>query len=419
MARYKLVSLLAALRLVWMIAFAFSLAGVPPAQAAEGAPGAEPIGLRYALVWRLKGDVVASSGGRERALREGDLVFVRERLRAGPTGEAVLKTDDAGMIAVRPRTEFVAERFSARGERGDGFVMRLFVGSLRIISGWVGSFGRDSHQVVTPTATIGIRGTDHEPFVLDADVDSADGIYRQGTYDKVNRGGTTLESAGKSVDIDPGKVGFVRASGKQQRTRALMTLLLPVILDRVPGFYVPGAFDAELDAYSPDADAAGQKQLAQKKRGAEVTPHVPPPTADECQPQTVARKWLAQLDTAIVRRDPAAVVALFATDASVRASVRNPEGGRTTLDLSRQEMADSTVAAVSGLTDYRQKRLSLKAGFDPSVPAGNCGEIWVKSAVVEQGKQSGKPYRFESTESYRLQLRDGAWVAVRAETTQR
>ena len=71
------------------------------------------------------------------------------------------------------------------------------------------------------------------------------------------------------------------------------------------------------------------------------------------------------------------------------------------------------MAAVSGLTDYRQKRLSLKAGFDPSVPAGSCGEIWVKSTVVEQGKQSGKPYRFESTESYRLQLRDGAWVAVR------
>ena len=54
MARYKLVSL-AALRLVWMIAFRLLSGWVPPAQAAEGAPGAEPIGLRYALVWRLKG----------------------------------------------------------------------------------------------------------------------------------------------------------------------------------------------------------------------------------------------------------------------------------------------------------------------------------------------------------------------------
>ena len=139
----------------------------------------------------------------ERTLREGDLVFVGERLRACPT-EAVLKTDDAGMIAVRPRTEFVAERFSAQGERGDGFVMQLFVGSLRIISGWWGVLARqspgrhaDRHHRDSRNRPRGLRPRRR--------CDSADGVYRQGTFDKVESRGTTLESAWKSVDIDPGR----------------------------------------------------------------------------------------------------------------------------------------------------------------------------------------------------------------------
>ncbi len=387
-------------------------------RAAEGTGAAEPIGLRFALVWRLKGEVQASAGGRQRVLKEGDLVYVGERVRAASQSEAVLKTDDGSLIAVRPGGEFSAEKFTARGERGDSMVMRIFTGSLRIITGWIGRLNRDNYQIITPTATIGVRGTDHEPYVLDSDVESADGTYRSGTYDKVNRGGTTLESAGKSVDIDPGKVGFVRAPAKQ-RPRALRTILLPVILDKVPGFYVPGSFDAELDALSAANGEASQKQLERRRKPA-ATPVEATPATTECAPLAVGRKWLAQLDGAIQRRDAPAVVALFATDARVRATVKDAAGTATTLDLSRQELADSTLAAIQGLSDYRQKRLSLRAGpVDATPPENGCGDIWLRSAVVEQGRQGGKPYRFESLESYRLQVRDGAWVAVSAETAPR
>jgi hypothetical protein len=392
-----------------------SFAQLPAAQAADGPGAAEPKGLRFALVWRLKGDVHASNGGRSRTLREGDLVYVGERVRAESNSEAVLKTDDGGMIAVRPGAEFAAEGFSARGEKSDNFVMRVFTGSLRIITGWIGRANRENYRVNTPTATIGVRGTDHEPYVLDKDIESSDGAYRPGTYDKVNRGGTTLESAGKSVDIDPGKVGFVRAPGKQ-RTRALMTLLLPVVLERVPGFYVPGSFDAELDAFAATADDTGARQLARRQQDSDRGPVARAPEAALCEPQAVARKWLAALDGAIQRRDGAAVIVLFAPDAAIRATVLDPQGGTATLDLNRQEFSDSALAALASLSDYRQRRLSVKG---ESVGSASCGEIKVSSTVSEQGKQGGKPYRFDSRETYLLQVRDGAWVAVRAETSQR
>jgi hypothetical protein len=38
--------------------------------------------------------------------------------------------------------------------------------------------------------------------------------------------------------------------------------------------------------------------------------------------------------------------------------------------------------------------------------------------VIEQGRQSGKPYRFEALEEYVLELRAGKWLAIKAETTQ-
>lgn len=58
-----------------------------PSQAApaeNSASAAVPGGTRFAIVWRLRGDVTAapSNGSNPRKLREGDPVFVGERVRA-------------------------------------------------------------------------------------------------------------------------------------------------------------------------------------------------------------------------------------------------------------------------------------------------------------------------------------------------
>ncbi|MBK6294453.1 MAG: hypothetical protein IPF55_09130 [Rhodoferax sp.] len=120
-------------------------------------------GKRFAVVWRLSGDVSATMGaaGKPRKLRQGDPVLVGETLRAAASAEAVLRTEDAGWIAVRPGAVFVAERFVADGRASDEFVVRIVTGALRMITGWIGHSNRDGHRVTTPTATIGIRGTDH------------------------------------------------------------------------------------------------------------------------------------------------------------------------------------------------------------------------------------------------------------------
>jgi hypothetical protein len=229
----------------------------------------------FATVLRVRGDVVAIGSSGQRALREGAPVYVGERVRAGSNGEAMLRTADAGAVGVRPGVEFVAERFEAAGKPSDKSILRIVTGSLRVISGWIGLVNRNGHQVLTPTATIGIRGTDHEPYVMSADMAKATS-YKEGTYDKVNRGRTALEVGEYSLEIEPGKVGFAAAPpptfGKKKR--ALLTVLMPALLDKIPDFYVPGEFDAELDQFSVEVDDLSRREL-ERVGGSVVKPSVP------------------------------------------------------------------------------------------------------------------------------------------------
>jgi hypothetical protein len=377
------------------------------ALAAEAAAANPDAGKRFATVLRVRGEVVATSGGKERTLREGDAVHVGERVRAPALAEAVLKTEDAGFLAIRPNTDFVAERYAAEDKPTDNFTVRLLTGSLRLVTGWLGRTNRAGSKVVTPTATIGIRGTDHEPYVLSAELATSTS-NREGTYDKVNRGGTTMEVGENKLDIDAGRVGFVRAAGgKGFKERALMTILLPVLLDKVPNFYVPGEFDPELDKLSEAADQDSQRALEQRRKGAAP--------AAQCAPGKLARAWLKQLDGAIVKRDVKTILELFAADAAVRANIKDKDGALTGVDLSRDEMAQSTVAAMKGLSNYKQRRVTT----DAAAEGEGCARIAVKSVVIEQGRQSGKPYRFEAVEEYVLESRDGKWLAVKAVTTQK
>jgi hypothetical protein len=406
-------------------------------------------GKQFATVLRVRGEVAASgdNAGKERKLREGDPIFVGEHVRAAALAEAVLKTEDAGFVAVRPSTEFVAEGFAAEDRPTDSFKVRLVTGSLRVVSGWIARTNRSGQNIVTPSAVIGIRGTDHEPYVLSAELAAATS-NKEGTYDKVNRGGTTMVVGENKLDIDAGRVGFVRAPakvGKENtsgfKERALMTLLLPVLLDKVPNFYVPGEFDVELDRYSQTADEDSLRHLERKRHAAKAvsgmasatTPVTAPPVATlvsaplgasvvapagECAPTTIAKTWLEQLDDAIARRDAPAIVAMFAPEAAVRATVRNNEGKMTSVDISREELAQSTLAAMKGLTDYKQRRMGTEGRLTNPALGAACDRISLKSVVIEQGQHSGKPYRFESLEEYVLELRSGKWFSIKAETTQ-
>ncbi|HQZ05816.1 MAG TPA: hypothetical protein PLJ46_08090 [Burkholderiaceae bacterium] len=420
------------------------LPGVHAQSPAPAVAEAAKLPVRYGSVLRIRGAVTASDGDlrNSRVLAVGDPVFVGDRISADATAEALFKTDDAGYLALRSGGDFVAERFSAKGNPSDQFVLRIFAGALRVVTGWIGHTNRSGARIFTPSATIGIRGTDHEPYVMSPEL-ASQLLQTPGTYDKVNRGGTTLESRGNTLDLEPGKVGFVRNS----RTRGLLTLLLPVLLDRVPEFYVPGQFDAELDTLSEQAPEKSLQELELQRAkptrtgaadpaqtGLQAVPGTvqPAPTPlaspaapdnarvaagpDMCNAAAIAREWLARFDAAIVRRDSAAVLVMFAPEALVKAKIIGKDGTATELDFTRDELVQSAIAALDGLTEYSQRRPLIEGRV---VSAGTCDRLEITSISIEQGRQQGRPYRFEALESYSLQLQAGEWRAVKASTSQR
>ena len=384
-------------------------------------------GKLFANTWRIKGEVFASSKpGTSRKLKTGSPIYVGEQIRAGTTGEAVFKTADNGLVAVRPGAEFIPEQFAAQGQPTDRQVLRLITGSLRLITGWITQFNREQHRIVTPSATIGIRGTDHEPYVLP--LDQATSNYLPGTYDKVNRGATALGANGGNLLIEPGKVGFARdPNSTPVRTRALVTLLLPTLLAKVPDFYVPGAFDAELDRYSANADAAPPRPVAESKPATKAAPPMisqakptqlakPKPTL--CTPQAIGEYWLDRLDQAIVNREIKTILGVFAPEVVAQATVRQKDGTTSTITLNRDEVVQSTLNSIANLKNYQQRRITIEAGFVDGSSEANCRQINVQSVVIEQGLLNDQPYRFESTERYRLEQRGDEWLAIEAKSVQ-
>jgi hypothetical protein len=396
-----------ALGLILIVALA---AALPQASLAQGSPGTTP--ARYGVVWRISGEVSAvSAASTTRALRTDAVVFVGDRIVTPAGAELVILTDDAGMIAVRANTEFLAQDFEARGQKVDRMALRLLRGSLRVITGWVGLVNRDGYRLSTPVATIGIRGTDHETVVLTPEQALAM-EYEPGAYDKVNRGGTVLTTQAGQVEIAAGRVGFARQlRGTEDSSRGLMTLLLPTLLERVPDFYVGGRFDRELDEYSDKADALIRERLEEARRKIEGA-------AAKCAGEAAALTWLSRFDEAVQARDTDAILRLFAHDARISASVKSGQGKVTTLSFTHEEFARSVQSAAQNLQEYQQRRLTVETEVLPA-PAGDaCGALQIRSRVVEQGRLAEQPYQVESVEEHRLQLRGEEWLAVESRTTQ-
>jgi hypothetical protein len=158
-----------------------------------------------------------------RSVAVGDTLFEGDGIVTGSDGEVHVGLDDGGFIAVRPNTNMSIAAYRAEGGDRDQSIFSLLAGTFRSVTGWIGKYNPRSYQVRTPTATIGVRGTDHEPLVIPQG--SREG--EPGTYDKVNVGGTTLSTAHGRIDVSPNRAGFAPWKGRP----------VPRLLPQVPAFF--------------------------------------------------------------------------------------------------------------------------------------------------------------------------------------
>lgn len=155
----------------------------------------------------------------------GASVEIGDVLRTGPSSELHVKFSDAGYLALRQDSELRVDNYVARGEASDTAVLMLARGALRSITGWIGKLGRDkAYQLNTPTATIGVRGTDHEVVIVSQELASAQQLA-PGSHDRVNQGTVILTNQQGTLEIPHGSAAFAPQAGGAPQRHAVVPAL--------------------------------------------------------------------------------------------------------------------------------------------------------------------------------------------------
>ena len=210
--------------LAWLICAASGLLLTTAAQAATV----------QAVIGRvqIERDGRADAAAQQQTLRQGDVIITQSG------GQLVLKLDDGALLLVRESARVRLEVLAAQAQADQpAQAFRLVVGGLRFVTGLIGKQQPASIRILTPTATVGIRGTDLDVLVREtALVD-----VLPGTYVQVNSGAVVLTAGDENVELAPTQTGFagepvITRSGQRQVT-------LRRVESTAPGLFPRGSLD--------------------------------------------------------------------------------------------------------------------------------------------------------------------------------
>jgi hypothetical protein len=153
----------------------------------------------------------------------------------------ILFTDN-GVMILRPNSQFKVSdyQFEEVSPARDKATFNLVRGGIRAVTGAIGKRGgADSYQLMTVTATAGIRGTTFEARICEGDC----GSVRDGAYFYVLDGVIYVKNNAGSQDIRAGQYAYVESPDALPRIlpgNPGIDFTLPGFLDRPPAGWVVG-----------------------------------------------------------------------------------------------------------------------------------------------------------------------------------
>ena len=149
---------------------------------------------------------LTAASGQTHSLKKGDVINEGDTVITAAGASAQIRMKDEGFIAVRPNTNLRFDKFVFNGKE-DGkerSFFSLIKGGFRAITGLIGKENKQNYSIRTVTATIGVRGTDHETFF----VPEGDASIPAGAYSKVNVGETTVTTNRGTINVLPNQMGY-------------------------------------------------------------------------------------------------------------------------------------------------------------------------------------------------------------------
>lgn len=208
----------------------------PKAPATRAAPStaAGTASSAIGTVDLLSGTVtVTSIKGVPRATTAGMALQVGDTIQTDDDSEAHATMADGAYLAVRANSRLKITEYAANGNSRDSSLISLITGSLRTVTGWIAKTRPKAYRITTPTATVGVRGTDHEVIFYTAE--EAETPEEAGTHNVVYEGATTLETPKGSVDVTVGQAAYIPIDAFMPKVYTQQQM--PVFLLRIRGQY--------------------------------------------------------------------------------------------------------------------------------------------------------------------------------------
>ena len=167
------------------------------------------------IVQQLQGEATVTRRGKTTTIRQGDGVQEGDNISAAQSAALLVQLSDGAKLLVRQNTRVKLSQIVNIGALDKlRHAIDLTVGAIRYVTGGVGNSRPQNVAFKTPTATIGIRGTDieivHPPKLRS--------MQASGTYVRVNRGEIELGgSDGSTVTLAINEQAFAGAPGIKTR----------------------------------------------------------------------------------------------------------------------------------------------------------------------------------------------------------
>jgi hypothetical protein len=145
---------------------------------------------------------VSSPTGAPKSAGSGDAVENGQTVTLGDDSRAVIKFQDGQVVALQSKSIFKVNSYKydqAAPEKGESF-FSLLQGGMRALTGLIGTSNKAGWKLATPTATIGIRGTDFMAVINQ-------GVFLKvdaGAISATNSAGTAVFSAGETAAVASG-----------------------------------------------------------------------------------------------------------------------------------------------------------------------------------------------------------------------
>lgn len=217
----------------------------------SGTVAAEPAGQVIAVA----GNVVAEAEeAHARSLSRRDAVYPGETIITHADSRAQIRFRDQGLVDLKPETRLEIESYrEATADKSGSAVMNFLGGAMRTLTGAIGGDPDDDYEIRTPTASIGIRGTDYSLQYCDADC--AGGNRQLGLYGRVDEGALVVTNEWGTGEYEEDTYFFAAPD------EAPGVLLTP------PAAILGGSEDGTNGAEQDEASPGGTEQVAVEPDG--------------------------------------------------------------------------------------------------------------------------------------------------------